>query len=182
MVRYSKPKEQPFRPCDYPGCKECGSYKAPKDRRLQDYYWFCLEHVKEYNKNWDFYKGLSPEEIEQHLRHDETWQRPTWKLGAKETVRGDRIHDKYEFFHPDQLGMSGKYVPPPAPKVHKKLQEALDFMEITLPCAVADVKKKYKKLAKQYHPDVNGGDKEASRRFLKLQKAYEEIITYLGGK
>ena len=179
MVRYSKPKEVPFRPCDYPGCPECGSYKAPKDRRLQDYYWFCLKHVQEYNKNWDFYKGLSPEEIEQHLQHDQTWQRPTWRMGDKETVRADRVKDKYGFFHSDHLGMSGKYVPPPALKVHKKLQDALDFLEVRLPCTISEVKKKYKLLAKRYHPDVNGGDKEATKRFLKLQKAYEEIIKYL---
>jgi len=48
---------------------------------LNDYYWFCLEHVRAYNAGWDFYKGMSPAEVEAQLRADTSWQRPTWPLG-----------------------------------------------------------------------------------------------------
>ena len=43
--------------CDHPGCDKCGEYRAPKDRSLKEYYWFCLEHVQEYNAKWNYYDG-----------------------------------------------------------------------------------------------------------------------------
>ena len=51
--------------CDNINCYEIGEYKAPKSRsNLKKYYYFCLNHVKEYNKSWDFYRGLSVDEME----------------------------------------------------------------------------------------------------------------------
>jgi hypothetical protein len=59
-----------------------GEFRAPKSRRhLKEYWWFCLEHVREYNSTWDYYKGMSPGEIEAQLRADTSWQRPSWPLG-----------------------------------------------------------------------------------------------------
>ena len=47
-----------FKKCDSYKCNEKGEYRAPKSRiRLNEYFFFCLNHVKEYNKSWDFYKG-----------------------------------------------------------------------------------------------------------------------------
>ncbi len=68
--------------CDIPGCTEAGAFRAPKSRsQLNDYHWFCLDHVRAYNAGWDFYKGMSPAEVEAQLRADTAWQRPTWPLG-----------------------------------------------------------------------------------------------------
>ena len=63
MKKQLPPKKR-LHNCDFPGCSEAGEYRAPRDRTLSSYYWFCQKHVAEYNKNWDFLKGLSPEEIE----------------------------------------------------------------------------------------------------------------------
>ena len=66
-----------------PSCGALGDYRAPKSRNaLNDYWWFCLEHVRAYNASWDFYKGMSPVEIEAATRADTAWQRPTWPLGS----------------------------------------------------------------------------------------------------
>ena len=65
-------------------CYETGKYKAPKSRsNLKNYYYFCLDHVKEYNKSWDFYKGLSVDEMELSLRKDIVWDRPSWPLNGR---------------------------------------------------------------------------------------------------
>ena len=77
------PAAPPGRACDMPGCPEAGEYRAPKSRtNLNDYHWFCLEHVRAYNAGWDFYKGMSPAEVEAQLRADTSWQRPTWPIGS----------------------------------------------------------------------------------------------------
>ena len=171
------------RKCDFPGCEECGSFKAPKNRLLNDYYWFCLNHVKEYNKNWNFYQGLSSEEIEQHIQNDTTWQRPTWRLGQFKTYGTGQMRDGFGLFEDLGLGMDGKHNPPQAQiPVHSRLAEAVEFMELSFPLKLSEVKKKYKQLAKKYHPDTNAGDKEAEKMFKKLHDHYKYILKQLGEK
>ncbi len=177
----SKKKEEAFRPCDYPGCPENGQFRAPKDRNLNTYYWFCLKHVSEYNKNWDFYQGLSGEEIERHIQNDMTWQRPTWKLGQNQTFRRmtENIHDSFGFFNEEELGMSGKYNPPRTQDTtDKKLNAAVKFLEVSFPLDLTEVKKQFKKLAKKYHPDANGGDNKNEALFKELLDHYRYLTTY----
>src|SRR3546814_20080544 len=76
------PKSEARR-CDHPGCPGTGEFRAPKSRdRLTDYFWFCLDHVREYNKSWNYYSGLSDNEVERMIRYDTVWQRPTWPMGV----------------------------------------------------------------------------------------------------
>lgn len=186
MIYRPKKKEIPFRPCDYEGCPACGEYRAPKDRHLKEYYWFCLKHVTEYNKNWDFYRGLSGEEIESHIQNDVTWQRPTWRLGQNQTFRAatGTAHDPFRLFNEAELGMNGTYNPPQKPEIkhEKRLTEAAEFLNVSFPLRVSEVKKQYKKLAKKYHPDTNAGDPEAEKLFKLLNEHYEYLLKQLGEK
>ena len=51
--------------CNYPNCKELGIYPAPKSRtNLREYYYFCIDHVREFNKSWNYFSGLNEEELE----------------------------------------------------------------------------------------------------------------------
>ena len=165
--------------CDFPGCEEPAEYRAPKDRSLRSHYWFCLKHVQEYNKKWDFLAGLSPEQIEAQLQNDVTWQRPTWKLGTggSNRVLHGKVNDSFHFFDETQLGMSGHYNPPQTEmRFSQKVQNAITFMQLDLPLSMQQVKKQYKKLAKQYHPDIT--QKDASL-FQRLTQSYTTLIAYL---
>jgi len=74
----------PVRLCDHPGCEAGGDFRAPRSRiELDNYFWFCLDHVRAYNAAWNYYAGMNEAEIEAEIRHDTTWQRPTWKLGER---------------------------------------------------------------------------------------------------
>ena len=65
--------------CDMKNCTSEGKYKAPRSKvNLRDYYFFCLKHVKEYNKSWDYYKGMTINQIELSIRNDVIWNRPSW--------------------------------------------------------------------------------------------------------
>ena len=165
--------------CDCPGCEEPAEFRAPKDRSLRTHYWFCLKHVQEYNKKWDFLAGLTPDQIEAQLQNDVTWQRPTWKLGTGGSARvvGGKVNDKFHFFDETQLGMSGHYNPPQnEARYSKKIQNAIYFMELKPPLSIPKVKKQYKKLAKCYHPDISKRD---SSLFQKLTESYGALIAYL---
>lgn len=185
MMTPPKKKTTPDRPCDCPGCHEAGTHRAPKDRRLKEHYWFCLKHVAEYNKSWDFLQGLSPDEIELHLQHDTTWQRPTWKLGGGAPAGArphPRVRDFFGIYEELGLGMDGQYNPPAhQPAVEKRLIQAMRVMELQFPLDKSLVKKQYKKMAKLCHPDKNPKDSEAGARFQKLSEAYHYILERLGG-
>jgi len=164
------------RRCDHPGCDQTADYRAPRSRdRLNDYYWFCLDHVRAYNSAWDYYAGMPPEEIEAELRRDSTWQRPTWPLGRQGAPRrfAFTLDDPFDLF--DGAEAEGaKPVVPPSPE-----EEALAVLALKPPVTPALLKARYKELVKRHHPDANGGDKAAEERFKQINQAYNTLKTCL---
>ena len=66
--------------CEWPNCQRKGEYKAPTSReKLREFKWFCLEHVKLYNKGWDYFKGRTTDEIYNEISKDAIWNRTTWR-------------------------------------------------------------------------------------------------------
>jgi hypothetical protein len=169
------------RACDALGCDAVGEYRAPRDRsRLRDYYWFCLQHVREYNAAWDYYRGMDAGEIERHLREDAGWQRPTWPLGRL----GGATLDPAEILR-DPLGvLSGG--PKPAPRRRRsdeappELRAALGVLGLGWPVEQDELRSRYKDLAKRYHPDANGGDRSAEDRLKDINRAYSLLRARLG--
>ena len=69
--------------CNHPNCKEEGVYKAPLGYdNLSNYQWFCMEHIKEFNKKWNYHKKMDASEIENDIRFDTIWRRPTNSFGS----------------------------------------------------------------------------------------------------
>ncbi len=158
------------RRCDAPGCENLGEFRAPRDRsRLRDYFHFCLDHVRAYNQAWDYYRGMNAEEIEQNLREDSGWQRPTWPLGR--LGNGKVGPDIFK----DPLGILAD-MPPPQRKTRKEappeLRAALDVLSLGWPIDEEALRTRYKELAKRYHPDSTGGDKAAEERLKDINRAY----------
>ena len=57
--------ESSARVCEIEGCEGAGLYRAPvSPERLNEFHWFCLDHVREYNRSWNFFEGRSEEELE----------------------------------------------------------------------------------------------------------------------
>lgn len=168
-----------LRPCDHPGCRDYGDYRAPKSREaLNEYYWFCLEHVRAYNSSWDYYAGLDPEEIESMLRNDVTWQRPTWPLGKR--MSGNFRFDAAKMR--DGFGVFGEdFEPaqPAAPAASAAEMGALREMNLTYPLTVEVLRARYKELCKLHHPDANNGDKQAEERFKRIGQAYKTLMESL---
>ncbi len=169
--------------CDIPGCAHLGEFKAPKSRYdLRDYYWFCLDHVREYNANWDFFKGMSPGEIETHMHRTATWDRPTWR-STEAGLNEDRTKQKiYEHFTRGEsvfgdFSASGKEDDKKDAHIdlgsipHPTI-EALAAMGLKPPVDWDEVKSHYKKLVKKYHPDTHKGDKNAEEELKKINLAY----------
>jgi hypothetical protein len=184
--RGSRPEpapDAPRRPCDQPGCPDAGEYRAPRSRRtLNEYHWFCLPHVRAYNASWDYYKGMGPDEIEANLRADTSWQRPTWplgRLGGTTRFSAELLRDPLGILRDTPLHAKRK--PPEKREAPPELRAALDLLGLAWPLDETTLRARYKDLAKQLHPDVNGGDREAEDRFKDVNRAYSLLRQRLGG-
>lgn len=172
--------EKPFRRCDHEGCDQPGEYRAPKDRSLNDYYWFCLKHVTEYNENWDYFAGMSDEDIEKEILSDYGWGRPTRQLADCVSPRmyADPFGLKREAFGADGEGRQN-FRADPAKAASPEMAAAAVALELTIPFDEKQVKANYKRLAKACHPDLTGGDKELEDRFKTITEAYRLIMSVL---
>ena len=69
--------------CEWHGCKEKATHRAPKGRgREKDYWRFCLGHVREYNQSYNFFAGMSDAAVMAYQKDALTGHRPTWKMGT----------------------------------------------------------------------------------------------------
>ena len=170
-----------FKKCDKENCDEKGEFRAPKSRiMLSEYYFFCLDHVKEYNKSWDFYKGLSVNQIEKSMREDTIWNRPSWPLRGNPYKVIEQINN---FFNED-IGNFSANLEDDYYFKNKLIDEnltseenkALLVLNLKLPLTMEKIKKNYKKLVKIFHPDVNGNNKIAEEKFKEINKSYRIIL------
>lgn len=161
-----------LRLCEKDGCGCAGEFRAPKNAyNLREYYWFCLDHVREYNKSWDFYRGMSPEEIEASRISDVTWNRPSWPVGGWRTLLENvQYLDGIDPF----LRTS-----PRVPSLPQEVQKALGTLDLSFPITIETLKNQYKKLAKRHHPDLNAGDKNAEERLKAVNEAYQVVKKHL---
>ncbi len=157
--------------CDAEGCVGEGLYRAPKSRdRLNDYYWFCLDHVRDYNRAWNYFAGLTADEVETLVREDTVWQRPTWRFagGQSRHEKGPGFDDPFRFFGEEEAEPRAK-----APDTEEN--RALATLGLAPGVTFEEVRTRYRLLAKTHHPDANGGDKEAEERLKVINRAYATL-------
>ena len=142
--------------CDVEDCTEDGIYPAPRNRdELRTYFWFCLQHVREYNKQWNYFDGLNQDAFEAEIRNATTSHNFFTEdiFGFFSDNNAERKNNTHRTMHPDERW---------AWKVFN--------ME---PCSEqSKIKKHYKKLAKLNHPDRNQGDVGAEERLKEINSAY----------
>ncbi len=157
--------------CDHPGCAATGDYRAPRARdRLGVFYWFCLDHVRAYNAQWNYYAGMSAAEVEAAIRADTVWQRPSWPLGSRTSFRFDaKIRDFGLFGFAEAEERAARKRP-----LSEQEQAALVF-ELAPPFSFAELRARYKALVKLHHPDAHGGDKAAEERLKVINQAYATL-------
>ena len=169
--------ETSTRTCDKEGCDLAGQYRAPKSpRALDDYYWFCKDHVREYNLNWNYFQGQSEEEFQAFLDNATVWERPTTPFGRVQEQAWARhgVADPLEI-----LGSNGTDPAQRAKGPRRKLppteRRALDILEAKDGWSKAEIRKQYKALVKILHPDMNGGDRSDEERLSEVVWAWEQV-------
>jgi hypothetical protein len=165
----------PARSCAWPDCTGCGEYRAPTSRAtLRDYQWLCLEHVREFNRRWDYFQGMGADEIEAQRRDDITWSRPTWPPGLN--TADMRLKDPFELLYAH--GFSGHRPPEPPKRPPTTAQTHARTLGLDLGFSVEELKRRYKILAKQHHPDLHGGDRSQEERLKEINAAYTWLLAH----
>ena len=150
--------------CDHLGCDKAGTCPCPKDRRLKDYWHFCQKHAAEYNKNWNYYAGMSAEEI------NKQWERDVFG----EHADGDKkAREEYQKLVGDFLRGRTKIPERPTRRAAGGVLGALKTLGLPIAAGWAETQKKYRQLAKQEHPDT-GKSKDQSR-FVEISNAYQTL-------
>jgi hypothetical protein len=181
-VHALKPGE---RQCDHPGCLRAATARAPKSRDLlHEHYWFCQPHAAEYNRNWNFFAGLSDSEIRRRQEEElMTGGRPTWQMKAGRYSReaaafshrfgaGQGYRDPFNLF-----GGGGPQRQPEAEarRLGKIERNALADLDLDEDADGPKIRSRYTELVRRLHPDANNGDRSGEHRLQRVIRAYQAL-------
>jgi hypothetical protein len=166
--------------CEWSGCKETATNRAPKGKQNDNEYWrFCLEHVRQYNQSYNFFKGMNDADVLAYQKDAITGHRPTWKMGTgKRQARPD--------FHglgggADPFSLFGEGARTEQKKQSEKRQirnaerKALGTLGLEVGATAHQVKMRFKELVKRHHPDANGGDRSTEDRLIEIIQSYNYL-------
>jgi len=161
--------------CEWDNCRNTGKFKAPVERdNSKKFRWLCEEHIKLFNKSWNYFEGMGQNEIENFLKSDLTWHRPTQKFGSSDNffniLWNNALNDKFNFFQQNNNINS-----PNSKKLSEKDIDAFKIMGLDLNASWPIIQKKFKTLVKKFHPDKNSGSKEFEDKLKKITLAYSHL-------
>jgi hypothetical protein len=166
-------------PCAVDGCKDAGEFRAPTGDRAPDgnrtWRWLCLDHVREFNAGYNYFSGMTPEEIASAQSPHPSWDRRTRAFASNAYARGDVD---------DPLGiLSGRYgrgafaqaTTRSGRVLTARDRESLSVLRLDEEASLADIRRRYTELVRRYHPDANGGDRTHERQLQDVIDAYTHL-------
>ena len=159
--------------CEWQNCNKSGNFKAPLEKdNSKNFKWLCEEHIKLFNKSWDYFDGMSQNEVEVFLKSDLTWHRPTQTFGSSDNffniLWNNALNDKFSFFK-DERSIKNSI------KLNEKDREAFKVMDLEFHADWKAIQKKFKTLVKKFHPDRNSGNKKFEDKLKKITLAYSHL-------
>lgn len=186
----AEPKREKLPTCQWKDCEKDGTHKAPMGRgRDGEYFQFCIDHVRKYNSNYNYFQGMNDEDIQQFVKESATGNRPTWKVaGNAAKIPRDRYsiaeeaRAARESGSSDPLGIFAErkrsraaQEKPVDRHVRKLEKKALTTLNLSASATPDEIKARFKLLAKRYHPDGNGGDRGAEEKLREVIQAYNYL-------
>ena len=186
-ARFHGRVEAQGRLCAHPGCSEPGEFRAPPlegTGRSGDgpppFRWLCLDHVRAFNSGYNFFAGMTAEEIHDAQRPYAGWERETRAFSA--TSSADRPPRWADFADPlDAINarfrdrMKDTAERKDGRPLSGKDREALKVLDLAVDADRTGLRKRYSELVRQYHPDRNGGDRSHEARLQRVIEAYQQL-------
>ena len=164
--------------CEWSNCKESGEFKAPLEKdNSKSYRWLCEEHIALFNKNWNYFDGMEQNEIENFIKSDLTWHRPTQKFGSNDNffniLWNNTLNDKFKIFNDESsYNVNNR-------KFSEKDKDAFRIMDLEFSADWTTIQKKFKTLVKKFHPDKHSGNKQYEDKLKKITLAYSHLKTIM---
>lgn len=175
--------------CDWQGCDKSGTHRAPKGRgREGEYHLYCLDHVRDYNKSYNYFSGMSDDDVAAFQKASVTGHRPTWSSGVNAWASTGfrsaappqfgfapdfRTADPFNLF--DYARSANQNTGPQRKPIRNAERKSLSALDLTEDATAADIKSRFKALVKIHHPDINGGDKQSEDRLREVIQAYNQL-------
>lgn len=188
-IRIKKGRKEDPRPndgkCQWNGCDKPGTHKAPLGRdREGQYLMFCINHVREYNKNYNYFSGLDDDSVARFQKDALTGHRPTWTMAANRngkptppTESGSEAHEKVRLSVRMRAKMaqatSGTKATGRVRKLKTLEKKALDSLNLPHTANDEEIRLRYKELVKMHHPDANGGDRGSEEKLREIIQSYK---------
>lgn len=177
--------ESEGRICEADGCEEAGEFRAPGRRTAGfdgpgESRWFCLEHVREFNSGYDWFEGMSAEEIIEAQHPVAGWAREAKAFRADAGIDG--VPRWADFDDPlEAIGARAASIRRRATggqaAAHSRFtpheREALGVMGLGGDADRPALRKRYSQLVRKYHPDRNGGDRRHEAKLGRVVEAYQ---------
>jgi hypothetical protein len=165
--------------CSVPGCREPGEFRAPLTPGDFDgpgsWHWLCLEHVREHNARYNFFNGMTPEEIEAAQSPIAGWERATRAFAHVGADQGPAWRD----FADPLDAIAARYRPEARRQAIDRFtaaeRHALDVMGLNDDADRTALRRRYSELVRRYHPDRNGGDRSLERQLGQVIEAYQTL-------
>lgn len=186
QTRFHGRYEAEGRDCAVPGCGQAGEFRAPGERRSGfdgpgEWRWLCLEHVREFNAGYDYFAGMSGEEILAAQSPLAGWASETRAFrpnaGFGDAPRWADYPDPLDAIGARAAGiksraeraaraaMDGRFSPAES--------AALEVMGLGRNADLKALRRRYSELVRRYHPDRNGGDRKYEARLNSVVEAYQ---------
>lgn len=169
--------------CQWKGCDKPGRHKAPKGRGHDgEFYAFCAAHVRQYNASYNYFDGMSENDVADFQKSAAYGHRPTWKLGqnaAGSATRkeGERASARSNFrdFAAWRERQAAAKKSQPRRRLKPMERKSLTTLELGETATKDDIKSQYKALVKRHHPDANGGDRGSEEKLREIIQAYNYL-------
>jgi len=163
--------------CSVPGCSEPGEYRAPLTPSDFDgpgtWQWFCLDHVRAHNARYNYFDGMSPDEIEAAQSPIAGWERATRVFAYADGDRGPAWRDFADPLDAIAARFRPEFQRRPVDRFTAKERHALGVLRLKDDTDLHKVRKRYSKLVRRYHPDRNGGDRAHERELREVIEAWQ---------
>ena len=161
--------------CDWNNCFEIGKYKAPVEKdNSRKFKLLCLNHIKEFTKNWNYFTGMNDEQIYDFLKSEMTWHKPTQSFSSSDNffkiLWNNALKDENK---KSMLNNSLNYMK--QIKFDHKDIKAFSILEISVGLKWEKIQKKFKSLVKKFHPDMNLGNKKYEEKLKLITLAYSQL-------
>ncbi len=175
--------------CEWEDCDRPAPHRAPKGRHREGQYFnFCLEHVRQYNKSYNYFSGMDNDSVASFIKSSSTGHRPTWKMGINRGTDADQAtlsddkrdwtapkHDPFELFRGTHSYRPETRQERRQRRMTEAQKNAFDVLKLDVSVDKTEIKTRFKELVKRHHPDANGGDRSSEERLRQIIQAYNVL-------